>query len=325
MKTDIFISYRRNGGEDLALLIYRTLRSEGYSVFLDVEGLGSGKFNEKLYEKIRECKDFLLILPPNALDRCVNEEDWVRLEIECALRENKWIIPVWMPNFDGWPANLPASLHPIRNLNALYYHRGYFSEMMEKLKAPGNLQSSPNQESSKMESEVPIETCEEAEGLIYIKDYFRCPDCGSRKLRRTDRKDRPLLLLDSLHEVFRKLQFLILSVVVVCAVVLLSLSEEGRVPIEEFLLTHTVIHQDYFNTDSTFLQWFVLLLGLWFLPSIPILAVDSLSQSIHDSLYKKELLEGPHTVRCCCKNCKTVFLATSSEKQKKDWMPDIEE
>ena len=60
---DIFISYRREGGESLAQLLYIRLTMEGYSVFLDVESLRSGKFNEALHSQIDECDDFLLVLP----------------------------------------------------------------------------------------------------------------------------------------------------------------------------------------------------------------------------------------------------------------------
>ena len=61
---DIFISYRRDGGDTLAQLVYDRLTDRGYKVFLDVESLRSGKFNEKLLEVIDQCKDVVVILPP---------------------------------------------------------------------------------------------------------------------------------------------------------------------------------------------------------------------------------------------------------------------
>ena len=80
---DIFISYRRSS-YDTANLIATRLKAAGYSVFFDMETLRAGKFNEQLYDVIDNCKDFILVLPPKALDRCVNEDDWVRLR--CAGR-----------------------------------------------------------------------------------------------------------------------------------------------------------------------------------------------------------------------------------------------
>ena len=76
MKYDIFISYRRDGGDTLSQLIYDRLTHRGYRVFLDIESLNAGKFNEKLLEVIEECKDIVDVLPPNGLDRCNNEGDW---------------------------------------------------------------------------------------------------------------------------------------------------------------------------------------------------------------------------------------------------------
>ena len=45
---DIFISYRRDGGESTAKILRDKLTELGYSVFFDVESLRSGDFNKKL-------------------------------------------------------------------------------------------------------------------------------------------------------------------------------------------------------------------------------------------------------------------------------------
>ena len=75
---DVFISYRRDGAEYLAHNLYERLRENGFTVFQDVESLRSGKFNVALYDVILSCKDVIVVLPPHGLDRCVNEDDWVR-------------------------------------------------------------------------------------------------------------------------------------------------------------------------------------------------------------------------------------------------------
>ena len=95
---DVFISYRREGGYAMVRLVYECLRNAGLSVFLDLEELRSGQFNEKLYEEIEKCKNFVLILPPNSLDRCNHEDDWLRLEIEYAIKQKK----EYYPCYDGW-------------------------------------------------------------------------------------------------------------------------------------------------------------------------------------------------------------------------------
>lgn len=167
MGKDIFISYRREGGEHLALLIYHQLRYDGYSVFLDVESLRKGKFDEALFERIREATDFILILPPKALDRCANSDDWVRQEIEFALREKKNIIPIMMEGFDSWPADLPETMMAVSKFNGLKNHQGYFGDMMRKLEK-GFLESSPRMQSG------PAESAEED-----IEILEKCQHCGS--------------------------------------------------------------------------------------------------------------------------------------------------
>jgi hypothetical protein len=70
---DIFISYRREGGEHLAGRVKYALVTRGFSVFMDVEDLKSGRFDEALLQKIQGATDVLVILTPGCLERCRNE------------------------------------------------------------------------------------------------------------------------------------------------------------------------------------------------------------------------------------------------------------
>ncbi len=135
-KYDIFISYRREGGYQTADSIYQRLVNAGYSVFLDLEQLNSGKFNEKLLKVIDGCQDFIMVLPPNALDRCINEDDWVRKEVEFAIKAGKNIIPVMLKGFE-WPYEdkLPESLKELPNFNGISAtDHNVFTENIERLK-----------------------------------------------------------------------------------------------------------------------------------------------------------------------------------------------
>ena len=131
-KYDIFISYRRDGGEMLAHILYERLKDFGYSTFQDVESLRSGNFNTALYDVIENCKDFILILSPGALDRCANPDDWVKNEILHALKHNKNIIPVMMRDFE-WPDNLPEEIDSLRFKNGLTASTEYFDQFLQKL------------------------------------------------------------------------------------------------------------------------------------------------------------------------------------------------
>ena len=138
---DIFISYRRDGGESTAKILRDKLTELGYSVFFDVESLRSGDFNKKLYEVIEGCRDFILVLSPGALDRCVNEDDWVRLEIEHALEKEKNVIPVMLRGFT-FPDKLPDSINDIRYKNGVESNYQFFDAFIDKLR--GFLNSGPS-------------------------------------------------------------------------------------------------------------------------------------------------------------------------------------
>ena len=128
----IFISYRRDGGGDLARLMKYTLTDRGFKVFLDVESLRAGRFNEALFERIAECTDVLVILPPNGLDRCIDPNDWVRLEVARALQLEKNVIPIITRNFE-FPKTLPEDIESLQHMNGINASNEYFDAAIEKL------------------------------------------------------------------------------------------------------------------------------------------------------------------------------------------------
>ena len=62
--------------------------------------MNPGRYDKQIKRNIRNCKDFIVVIPPNGLDKCINENDWIRREVVDALRFNKNIIPVMMKDFD---------------------------------------------------------------------------------------------------------------------------------------------------------------------------------------------------------------------------------
>ena len=141
MSYDIFISYRRKGsGAGVAGELQSKLESRGYKVFLDVDNIGSGAFPEQIDRAIQGCNDFLLILSPGMLDRCVDEEDWVRHEIELAEKYDKNIVGVSLPGF-VMPAadSLPEALREIPEKQVFIWSHEYrqasFVKIEENLKS----------------------------------------------------------------------------------------------------------------------------------------------------------------------------------------------
>lgn len=56
------------------------LQVRGYNVFIDVEKLEAGKFEDKLIQSVQRARGFILVLSANALDKCMGDtamKDWV--------------------------------------------------------------------------------------------------------------------------------------------------------------------------------------------------------------------------------------------------------
>ena len=136
----VFISYRHNGGFDAAHELAYRLREDGYKVFFDKTSLREGKFDEKIFDNIRYCKDFVVIFNKDVFDRTFSgvsvENDWLRMELGFAIKLKKNIIPVAMPGFE-WPATLPDDIADVKRHNAvpysLDYHGSYYNRLIEHL------------------------------------------------------------------------------------------------------------------------------------------------------------------------------------------------
>ncbi|MBQ7088021.1 MAG: TIR domain-containing protein [Clostridia bacterium] len=129
---DVFISYRSKGGADLAGRIKDRLLAEGFHPFYASEEMKSGRYDHQLYDRIAECEHFVLVLPPKGLHKCISKSDWVRKEIEYALKNKKHIITVHMPGFQ-FPKQLPASIDVIRYIQAIPFTPNMFDFTMKTL------------------------------------------------------------------------------------------------------------------------------------------------------------------------------------------------
>ncbi|XP_076364418.1 NAD(+) hydrolase SARM1-like isoform X2 [Tachypleus tridentatus] len=133
---DVFISYRRSNGSQLASLLKVHLQLRGFSVFIDVERLEAGKFDNNLLNSIRQAKHFLLVLTPNALDRCMGDvdcKDWVHREVVEALHSQCNIIPI-LDNFQ-WPEpeTLPEDMRAVCYFNGVRWIHDYQDACVDKL------------------------------------------------------------------------------------------------------------------------------------------------------------------------------------------------
>ncbi|XP_055385497.1 NAD(+) hydrolase sarm1 isoform X2 [Condylostylus longicornis] len=133
---DVFVSYRRSNGSQLASLLKVHLQLRGFSVFIDVERLEAGKFDNNLLNSIRQAKHFILVLTPEALERCIEDyecKDWVHREIVAALNSNCNIIPI-IDNFQ-WPEpeQLPEDMRSVCHFNGVRWIHDYQDACVDKL------------------------------------------------------------------------------------------------------------------------------------------------------------------------------------------------
>lgn len=133
-KCDIFITYRFDEGKIYAKYLYDKLKSKGYWVCLDLEN-ASNKENKYIFSCLDNAKDFLLILPPHALDFGKYSDDTAFQEkIERAIKSKTNIIPIELEDFK-WPqsTNFPETLRDILEFQSILVNRRFDDQAIIKL------------------------------------------------------------------------------------------------------------------------------------------------------------------------------------------------
>jgi hypothetical protein len=141
----VFISYRREDSAGFAGRIYDRLikQLDPKSVFLDVDNIQPGlDFFDVLDEKLRVCDVLIAIIgknwnsrtPEDNQRRLEDPDDFVRIEIEAALRRGIRIIPLLvdgatMPRRE----DLPESLQKLRRRQAIDIAHNRFNPDVERL------------------------------------------------------------------------------------------------------------------------------------------------------------------------------------------------
>jgi uncharacterized membrane protein YhaH (DUF805 family) len=135
----IFINYRRGDGQAAAGRLYDRLllHFDRSQLFMDVDAIEPGvDFVKSLDEQVTNCIAFITVIGPGwsgARDgegnrRLDNEADYVRLEIESALKRDIRVIPVLV---DGAAmprtSDLPPSLQPLVRRNAMEFAHHRFA------------------------------------------------------------------------------------------------------------------------------------------------------------------------------------------------------
>jgi len=126
----VFLSYRRDDSRELAERIYDRLvaRLGKASVFKDIDSIPYGAdFRRVLESALKEADVFLAVIGPKWLDisddqggrRLDAEDDYVRTEIEAALRRELLTIPLLVEG-----ANMPSPQTLPTSLRDFAFHQG---------------------------------------------------------------------------------------------------------------------------------------------------------------------------------------------------------
>jgi hypothetical protein len=150
MTAKIFISYRRSDSQDISRSLYEVLRDQfGHNtIFIDIDSIAPGKnFVAEVEKTLARCRVVLAVISPHWLDiedeqhrrRLENPDDFVRIEIETALRYassgHLRLIPLLigqtpMPSAERLPEGMKQLVH----CNALRIHQdSYYKDSIEKL------------------------------------------------------------------------------------------------------------------------------------------------------------------------------------------------
>ena len=182
---DAFISYRRDTGIDFAARLNERFSKEGYDCFFDVERMRSGRFDKQLYSKIEQSTNFIIVLSPNALDRCKNRGDWVRLELEKAIALNKNIVPVFMPKF-SFPDDMPDTISVVSTMQGVNYVHGrdgfnkLFAELLSYMVDEEGRPLVDAKKAKKSNTYYETVGMSEAEKERIVKDYTICKEIESK-------------------------------------------------------------------------------------------------------------------------------------------------
>jgi tetratricopeptide (TPR) repeat protein len=94
----VFLSYRRDHARWSARAVRQALEQHGIDVFMDVEDIDSGRFENVILNQIGLREHFIVLLTPETARDLGAKGDWVSKELDRALDLEKNVIPTLVDN-----------------------------------------------------------------------------------------------------------------------------------------------------------------------------------------------------------------------------------
>lgn len=203
MSYDIFLSYRRKDSSGHSNVgnsrtIKYAFERHGYEVFFDFSDCTDGYFAEKILPAIRTCRYFVLVLSKGCLERCRETGDWLRREIEEALKYGRTIIPVSPDGeFEGWPTDLPESIKALSANDGLQittiHMDGIFEANMEQLIKDRRMTPPQRRKDDGLENCAKLKVKSNLDCLMYVDDE-ECANIEANKLEKIPLKPGEYML-----------------------------------------------------------------------------------------------------------------------------------
>ncbi|MBZ0310170.1 MAG: toll/interleukin-1 receptor domain-containing protein, partial [Anaerolineae bacterium] len=124
----VFLSYQRSSSKIYARYFGDKIDEWKMDLFLDVEDITQGRFDEIIAREIATRDYFIVILTPTTL-----QSEWVVREIEAALRHRRRIISILMDGF-SFDNPLPSAITPLKYYHGIPYIHEYSDSFFDKLK-----------------------------------------------------------------------------------------------------------------------------------------------------------------------------------------------
>lgn len=135
-KYDLFISYKRSDGADLANYFFSELTKLGFRSFIDVKELTVGAFPKEIGNAI-ECADMIvLILTEDCFEKIKDDESYIKKEVDFAINKNKpiFIVSKVKDVYKKLDDNTYPIFNKLKQLNIIEYNHSHASDVLEKAK-----------------------------------------------------------------------------------------------------------------------------------------------------------------------------------------------
>lgn len=133
----VFISYHRDIAAAWAMLICADLKTNGIDAFYDLGSLYMYPSDDLVFNQIAARPYFAPILTPRTIVRCGDDGDWVRGQIEEAVRTGRKIVPLYTPSFTlkDLDKYLPPDIaRELRRWKGVRLHRKTFEASLTEIR-----------------------------------------------------------------------------------------------------------------------------------------------------------------------------------------------